>query len=124
MLEEAGKLFVVEYSILQDATHLRSLRAMLQNNVRNLGEGTASDYVPIALFESRADAEQFIMGFLSHLSSMPKEPVATRNWRSIAEIVESLTTLSLSSRDSEPRQITTTSADAAEETKSESKSDR
>src|ERR1043165_8828987 len=87
---EVLKAFVVEYSITQDATHVRTLRAMLENNRRNLGNGLSMDYVPIGLFGSRADAESFVNEFQMTLAREAQLQAKTYNWRRISEIVDEL----------------------------------
>jgi hypothetical protein len=64
MITDPLKLFIVEYSIMQDAMHVRSLRKMVENNLYNLGNGQPSDYLPIGLFLTR-ERGQFLRSFSS-----------------------------------------------------------
>jgi hypothetical protein len=47
-LEEFNKLWVVEYSVDQNAFNVRTVNEMLENNRKNLARHMSSDYVPIA----------------------------------------------------------------------------
>lgn len=57
------KLFAVEYSIIQDETRVRTLKNAVRYNLTNLGKREACDFVPIALFESRNQADDFCLRF-------------------------------------------------------------
>lgn len=59
MITDPLKLFVVEYSMSQDATSVHSFRKMVENNLRNLGEGKYTDYLPIGIFLTRDQADSF-----------------------------------------------------------------
>lgn len=56
MIEQAKKLFVVEYSIRKDATRVRSVDFMLKNNIRDIVKNSIRDYVPVALLATRSEA--------------------------------------------------------------------
>ena len=43
----------------QDATSVHSFRKMVENNLRNLGEGKYTDYLPIGIFLTRDQADSF-----------------------------------------------------------------
>lgn len=85
-----AKLFVVEYSIVQDSTHVRSLQNVIVNNLKNLGTGLSTDYVPIGLFGSRDDADSFVIHFRQGLDKEAQLAHGGRNWHRIRDIVEDL----------------------------------
>ena len=90
MLSEASKLFVVEYSITQGVTHVRTLGAAIQNNLRNLGKGIPSDFVPIGIFNSREQAERFYLDFYRTLEREGQLELKSRNWHRVSEIAREL----------------------------------
>ena len=55
-LEEFNKLFVVEYSVEQDAFNVRTVNEMLEINRTNLARRISSDYSPIAFTATYDDA--------------------------------------------------------------------
>jgi hypothetical protein len=87
MNEQAKKLFVVEYSIRNDATRVRSVDSMLKNNIRDIVKNSIGDYVPVALLGTRSEAEMFAVEFRYHL----EDQVLTdsRNWAHISEAARS-----------------------------------
>lgn len=102
MITDPLKLFVVEYSMVQDATHVRSLRKMIENNLNNLGNGQPTDYVPIGLFLNREQADAFCIHFRQGIDQDFKGSFETRhNWRRVRDIVEELLPRRLNNLDSE-----------------------
>lgn len=57
MIEKTKKLFVLEYSITEDTVRVRSVEKMLEANLNSLARNLRSDYLPVALFETRSKAE-------------------------------------------------------------------
>lgn len=55
-LEEFNKLFVIEYSVEQNAFNVRSVNEMLEINRTNLARRISSDYAPIAFTANYDDA--------------------------------------------------------------------
>ncbi|MDQ3907784.1 MAG: hypothetical protein M3268_05510 [Acidobacteriota bacterium] len=55
-LEEFNKLFVVEYSVEQNAFNVRSINEMLETNRTNLARRISSDYALIAFTATYDDA--------------------------------------------------------------------
>jgi hypothetical protein len=47
-LEQFNQLWVVEYSVEQNAFNVRTVNEMLENNRKNLAGRISTDYVPIA----------------------------------------------------------------------------
>jgi hypothetical protein len=85
------KLFVVEYSITQDATHVRTLKNVLANNWTNLGNRQPSDYVPIGLFFTRDQADTFCVNFRQGIDQNLQGSSRTlSDWRRIRSLAEEL----------------------------------
>jgi hypothetical protein len=63
MISSALKIFVVEYSVLENSTHTRTLERVLRDNVSNVSRGLSKDYLPVGLFESRDEADRFVERF-------------------------------------------------------------
>lgn len=90
MTTDPLKLFVVEYRIKQDATHVRSLGKMIANNLNNLAIGLSSDYVPIGLFHTREQADLFVIHFRQGLDAEAQLAHGTRNWHRVRDIAAGL----------------------------------
>lgn len=88
MIDDPLKLFVFEYSITQDASHVRTLGAVLENNRRNLSKGVSSDYVPVGLFRTREEVDSFEINFRRTLEREGQPQ--SNDWQSVAEILERL----------------------------------
>ena len=86
MVEQAKKLFVVEYSISRDTTRVRSVESMLKNNIRDIVKNAITDYVPVAMFATRAQAEMLAVEFRYHLEA--EVLAGGHNWQHIAEVLE------------------------------------
>lgn len=84
------KLLVVEYSITQGSVHVRTLRAMLDNNRKNLSRGLSSDYVPIGLVNSREEGDSFVTSFEQTLAREYQLQLHSRNWHHVSEVAEQL----------------------------------
>lgn len=84
------KLFVVEYSMTQNATSVCTLQAMMVNNRKQLRKGNRHDCVPIGLFHSRAEADRFIVEFGPTLIEQAQFEFHSRNWQHISEVLETL----------------------------------
>jgi len=54
------KLIVVEYSVKQKAFHSHTVKSMLEANTENGLLGIETDYIPIGLFETRNEADEFL----------------------------------------------------------------
>jgi len=53
-------LFVVEFSVSQQAFHKESIADMLEHNIINILSKKEVDYVPIAIFKTNEDCDTFI----------------------------------------------------------------
>ena len=91
MINDPLKLFVVEYSITQDATHVRTLKNVIANNLNNLGNRQPSDYVPIGLFFTRDQADAFCVHFRQGIDQDFQGAYQSQpNWRRIRGVAEEL----------------------------------
>lgn len=87
MTNDPLKMFVVEYSMKEDATHIRSLRRMVANNLSNLASGLSKDYVPIGLFLTRDQADSFVFSFRQGLDRDAQVASSGRNWHRVRDII-------------------------------------
>jgi hypothetical protein len=101
MIEQAKKLFVVEYSVSKDTTRVRSVGTMLKNNVQDIAKNSIADSVPVALLATRSQAEMFTVEFQHHLESQVLS--GSRNWKHISEVIEELGNQLLNTLTSDPR---------------------
>jgi hypothetical protein len=95
------KLFIVEYSMIQNATNIGTLDVVMENNRENLMKGNVSDYVPIGLFNSRAEADQFKIAFQPTLDEQAQFEFKNRKWRHISEVLSKLLSIDHNSQDSD-----------------------
>ncbi len=73
----------------QDATSVHSFRKMVENNLRNLGEGRYTDFLPIGIFLTVDQADSFCV----RLRQMQDEvgwSQSNRDWPLMREIVADL----------------------------------
>lgn len=54
------ELFVVEFSVNQQAFHKHTISEMLEVNIRTIFLRGKSDYLPIGIFNTSDDADKFI----------------------------------------------------------------
>ncbi len=54
------KLIVVEYSVKQKAFHSHTVKSMLETNIENSLLGVETDYIPIGLFETKNEADEYL----------------------------------------------------------------
>jgi len=88
-LASAMKLFVVEYSVSENATLIRTLNNVIQDNIKNVKKPLSKDYVPVGLFDSREAADQFHFKFTLLLAEQEQLPFQSRDWRLIGQCLES-----------------------------------
>lgn len=81
------KLFVIEYSVNDNAVHVRSLGAVLNNNRKNVTDGLSTDYVPVGIATSRDEGDLFILRFEPLRQECQLERTS-RNWQRISEFFE------------------------------------
>ena len=90
MITDPLKLFVVEYSMTQDAMHVRTLKNVIANNLNNLGNGKPCDYVPIGLFETRDHADQFYFRFRQGIDDLADTLGKRPRWPQIRDLAVEL----------------------------------
>jgi hypothetical protein len=81
------KLFIVEYSVNDNAVHVRSLGAVLNNNRKNVKEGRSTDYVPVGIVTSRDEGDLFKLRFEPLRQECQLER-SSRNWQRISEFFD------------------------------------
>lgn len=59
MDQEIVNLFVVEYSLEQQAYHISTLKQMLLNNLESVATRTSGSYFPLFITRSRDEAKEF-----------------------------------------------------------------
>jgi hypothetical protein len=81
----AMKLFVVEYSVNENTTSIRTLENVLRDNYKKICNGVAKDYLPVGVFKSREEADRFELHF--HTSVVPEAQLMAQSqrWRHVAE---------------------------------------
>ncbi|HQU84845.1 MAG TPA: hypothetical protein PKY59_17030 [Pyrinomonadaceae bacterium] len=92
-LEKLLTLFVVEYSLSTDSFHIHSVRVMLKNNLANIAKGHSTDYLPVGVFDNRADADKFKVKVGIRLAKAGRSLLnkdGTRNFVRISSIIESV----------------------------------
>lgn len=68
------KLWVVEYSLSQQALHVHQVDEAIEANVRMIMNGTSNDYLPIALVDTREEAGRLCDLFLKQLEKRKGAP--------------------------------------------------
>jgi hypothetical protein len=87
-LNSAMKLFVVEYSLTENATMIRTLEKVLMDNISNVRNGQPKDYLPVGIYNSRKDAERVRAQFLLIIVPEGESEFRSRNWKRISECLE------------------------------------
>ena len=88
VLATAMRLFVVEYSLSENATMIRTLNNVIQDNIKNVKKPLSKDYVPVGVFDSREAADRFNFRFTLLLAEQEQLPFELRDWRRIGECLE------------------------------------
>jgi len=87
-LASAMKLFVVEYSVNENATMIRTLDNVIQDNIKNVKKPLSKDYVPVGVFDTREAADRFHFRLNLLLAEQERLPFESRDWRRIGECLE------------------------------------
>jgi len=87
-LNTAIKFFVVEYTVREDTTSIRTLENVLRDNYKRIRNGVAKDYLPVGLFKSYADAERHSLYFQSVVAPQAQLEAGSRKWKQIADCFE------------------------------------
>lgn len=101
---DLDNLFIVEYSVNQDNTHVRSLLEVLKNNRRNVSVGTSTDYVAVGVANTRKKADRLAHQIRVKLERARKGKRFKSNWHSVAQILKQINPLSLMQITDEPSQ--------------------
>jgi len=87
-MNAAMKLFVVEYSVRENAVMIRTLENVVKDNVRNVKKALSKDYLPVGIFNSRDEADRFHATINLVLAEEGELPFETRDWHRIGECLE------------------------------------
>jgi hypothetical protein len=79
------KLFVVEYSVRENTTSIRTLENVLRDNYKKIINGVAKDYLPVGVFKSRPDADRFDLHFHTFIVPQAQLMSQTQRWKQIAD---------------------------------------
>ena len=81
----AMKLFVVEYSVTENTTSIRTLENVLRDNYKKVCNGVPKDYLPVGIFKSRTDAERFDLHLHTFVIPEAQLMAARQRWKHIAD---------------------------------------
>ena len=81
----AMKMFVVEYSVRENAIHIGTLENVLRNNHKNICNDLRKDYLPVGLFKSREDVDGFEMHFYKNVLPEAQLMSESQRWRHVAD---------------------------------------
>jgi len=87
-LNAAMRFYVVEYSLREDTTSIRTFENVLRDNYKRIRNGVSKDYLPVALFKSHADAEQYSLYFQTVVAPQAQLEAGSRNWKQIGDCFE------------------------------------
>lgn len=87
-LNSAMKFFVVEYTLREDTTSIRTLENVLRDNYRKIRNGVSKDYLPVGVFKSYADAERYSLHFQTVVAPQAQLEAGSRAWKQIADCFE------------------------------------
>ena len=83
------KFFIVEYSLKEDATSIRTLEVVLRDNYKKIGNGVSKDYLAVGIFKSHDDALRWSLHFQNEITPQAQLESGSRNWKQIANYLES-----------------------------------
>lgn len=81
----AMRMFVVEYSVLENAIHIGTLENVLRNNHKNICNNVRKDYLPVGIFKSREDADRFELHFYKSIAPEAQLMADSQRWRHVAD---------------------------------------
>jgi hypothetical protein len=87
-MNAAMKLFVVEYSVRENAVMIRTLENVVKDNIKNVKRALNKDYLPVGFFNSRDEADRFHAALNLILVEEGELPFESRNWQRIGECLE------------------------------------
>jgi hypothetical protein len=82
------KLFVVEFSVSEQAVMIRTLENVIKDNIRNVKKGLSKDYLPLGFFDSRAKADHFHAQLNIVLAENGALSFRGNDWQRIGEYFE------------------------------------
>src|SRR2546423_7361337 len=88
-LNSAMKFSIVEYSVAEDTTSIRTLKAVLRDNFKKIRNGVSKDYLPVGVFKSYDEALAWSLHFQTVIAPQAQLESGTRNWKQIADCFES-----------------------------------
>ena len=84
----AMKFFVVEYSLKEDTTSVRTFETVLRDNYKKIRNGASKDYLPVGVFKSHEEAVAWSLHFQTVVASEAQLEAGSRNWQQIADCCE------------------------------------
>ena|SRR5712692_6241217 len=87
-INAAMKLFVVEYSVDENAIMIRTLDKVVKDNIKNVKKALSKDYLPVAFFASRPEADRFHARLILILAEEGQLAFEGRNWERIGDYLE------------------------------------
>ena len=87
-MNAAMKLFVVEYSVRENAVMIRTLENVVKDNIKNVKKGQIKDQLPVGFFDSRAEADRFHYQFKLIIAGQDELSFESRDWKRIGECLE------------------------------------
>jgi hypothetical protein len=87
-LNTAMKFFVVEYTLREDTTSIRTLENVLRDNFKRIRNGVSKDYLPVGVFKSYSDAERYSLYFQTVVAPQARLESGSRNWKQVGDCFE------------------------------------
>ena len=87
-LNSAMKFYVVEYSLREDTTSIRTLENVLRDNYKRIRNGASKDYLPVGLFKSHDDALRCSLHFQTDVAPEAQLESGSQKWKRIADCFE------------------------------------
>jgi hypothetical protein len=85
IINGAMKMFVVEYSVCENTTSIRTLEKVLRDNYKKICNGVSKDYLPVGVFKSREEADRFELHFYTFVVPQAQLMSKTQRWRHVSE---------------------------------------
>jgi hypothetical protein len=87
-LNTVMKFYVVEYSVGEDTTSIRTFQNVLRDNYKRIRNGVSKDYLPVGLFKSHDEALRCSLHFQTVVAPQAKLEAGSRKWKRIADCFE------------------------------------
>jgi len=87
-LNSAMKFFVVEYSLKEDTTSVRTFETVLRDNYKKIRNGASKDYLPVGVFKSHEEAVAWSLHFQTVAASEAQLEAGSRTWEQIGDCFE------------------------------------